>query len=88
LVSGVVGDTLVVVFRNDGLKKDAGYLARTAFGSIGSAGGHESMGRAQMKQNALPQGLLLTDNRGIEQFVLSSLERIDNVFLQVLKSVG
>jgi len=88
LVTGVVGDTLVVVFRNDGLKKDAGYLARTAFESIGSAGGHESMGRAQMKQDALPKGLLLTDNRGIEQFVLSSLAKIDKVFLPVLKSVG
>jgi nanoRNase/pAp phosphatase (c-di-AMP/oligoRNAs hydrolase) len=86
LVTGVMGDTLVVVFRNDGLKKDAGYLARTAFGGIGSAGGHESMGRAQVKQDALPKGLLLTDNRGIEEFVLSSLAKIDRVFLPVLKS--
>lgn len=87
LVTGVVGDTLVVVFRNDGIKKDAGYLARTAFGGIGSAGGHESMGRAQMKQDALPRGLLLTDNRGIEGYVLTSLAKIDHVFLPVLKSV-
>ncbi len=87
LVTGVVGDTLVIVFRNDGLKKDAGYLARTTFGSIGSAGGHESMGRAQVKQNALPRGLLLTDNRGIEKFVLSSLAKVDAVFLPLLKSL-
>ena len=87
LVTGVVGDTLVVVFRNDGLKKDAGYLARTAFGGIGSAGGHQSMGRAQVKQEALPKGLLLTDNSGVEKFVLSSLAKIDRVFLPVLKSL-
>ncbi len=87
LVTGVVGDTLVIVFRNDGLKKDAGYLARTTFGGIGSAGGHESMGRAQVKQDALPRGLLLTDNRGIEKFVLSSLAKIDTVFLPLLKSL-
>ena len=87
LVTGVVGDTLVVVFRNDGLKKDAGYLARTTFGGIGSAGGHESMGRAQVKQDALPRGLLLTDNRGIEKFVLSSLAKSDPVFLPLLKSL-
>jgi nanoRNase/pAp phosphatase (c-di-AMP/oligoRNAs hydrolase) len=87
LVTGVVGDTLVVVFRNDGIKKDAGYLARSAFGNIGSAGGHEAMGRAQVKQDALPRGLLLTDNRGIEEFVLNSLAKIDRVFLPVLKSV-
>jgi nanoRNase/pAp phosphatase (c-di-AMP/oligoRNAs hydrolase) len=87
LVTGVVGDAVVVVFRNDGLKKDAGYLARTAFGKIGSAGGHKSMGRAEFKQDALPKGLLLSDNRGIEEFVLSSLAKIDPVFLPVLKSV-
>jgi nanoRNase/pAp phosphatase (c-di-AMP/oligoRNAs hydrolase) len=87
LVTGVIGDALVVVFRNDGLKKDAGYLARTAFGGIGSAGGHKSMGRAEFKQDALPKGLLLSDNKGIEEFVLSSLAKIDPVFLPVLKSV-
>ena len=88
LVSGVVGNTLVVIFRNDGVKKDAGYLARTAFGHIGSAGGHESMGRAEIRQDALPRELLLSDNRGIEEFVLSSLAKIDPVFLRVLKSFG
>lgn len=86
LVTGVVGDTLVVVFRNDGLKKDAGYLARTTFGHMGSAGGHESMGRAQVKQDSLPEGLLLTDNRGLEEFVLSSLAKVDPAFLPVLRS--
>ena len=88
LVSGVVGNTLVVIFRNDGVKKDAGYLARTAFGHIGSAGGHESMGRAEIRQDALPGELLLSDNRGIEEFVLGSLAKIDPVFLRVLKSFG
>jgi nanoRNase/pAp phosphatase (c-di-AMP/oligoRNAs hydrolase) len=87
LVTGVVGDTLVVVFRNDGLKKDAGYLAGATFGGMGSAGGHRYMGRAQVGQDALPEGLLLTDNRGIEKFVLSSLAKVDRVFLPLLKSL-
>jgi nanoRNase/pAp phosphatase (c-di-AMP/oligoRNAs hydrolase) len=88
LVTGVVGNALVIVFRNDGLKKDAGYLARAAFGRIGSAGGHKSMGRAEIRQDALPKGLLLSDNRGIEEFVLKSLAKIDQVFIPVLKSVS
>ena len=87
LVTGIVADTLVIVFRNDGIKKDAGYLARTAFDNIGSAGGHKSMGRAEIKQNALPQALLLTNNRGIEEFVLDSLAKLDPVFLPIQKSV-
>lgn len=86
-VTGVVSDALVIVFRNDGIRKDAGYLARSAFGNIGSASGHDAMGRAQVKQDALPQKLLLTDNRGIEEFVLSSLVKIDRVFVPLLKSV-
>jgi len=87
LVSGVVGSMLVVIFRNDGVNKDAGYLARSAFGHMGSAGGHESMGRAEIRQDALPRGLLLSDNRGIEKFVLRSLAKIDPAFLKVLKSL-
>jgi nanoRNase/pAp phosphatase (c-di-AMP/oligoRNAs hydrolase) len=87
LVTGVVGDTLVVVFRNDGLKKDAGYLARTAFGEIGSAGGHKSMGRAEFKKEALAKGLHLSDNRGIEKFILGSLAKVDPDFLPIFKAV-
>jgi nanoRNase/pAp phosphatase (c-di-AMP/oligoRNAs hydrolase) len=87
LVTGIAGDTLVVVFRNDGLKKDAGFLARTAFEKIGSAGGHKSMGRAEINQKNLPAGLLLTDNRGIERFVLESLAKVDPAFMPVLRSL-
>jgi nanoRNase/pAp phosphatase (c-di-AMP/oligoRNAs hydrolase) len=86
LVTGVVGDTLVVVFRNDGMKKDAGTLARKAFGEIGSAGGHKSMGRAEIKQASLPEGLMLTDDCGVELFVLGSLARANTVFSAVLRS--
>lgn len=88
MVTGVVGDTLVIVFRNDGIKKDAGFLARAAFGAIGSAGGHKSMGRAEVRQDALPERLLLSNNRGVEEFVLASLAKIDPVFLPVLRSLG
>ncbi|MBF0506943.1 MAG: DHH family phosphoesterase [Nitrospirae bacterium] len=87
LVTGVVGDRLVVIFRNNGIKKDAGLLARKAFSQLGSAGGHKAMGRAEMGQNALPGGLLLTDNKGIERFVLGSLARINPVFIPILKSI-
>ena len=87
LVTGVVGDNLVIVFRNDGSKKDAGYLARTVFDACGSAGGHKSMGRAEVNQRALPAGLLLTDNQGIERFVLDSLSEIDPVFGSVLRTI-
>ncbi|MCX5882763.1 MAG: phosphoesterase, partial [Deltaproteobacteria bacterium] len=34
--------------RNDGLRKDAGKLAKKAFGAFGSAGGHKGMARAEI----------------------------------------
>lgn len=88
LVTGVVGNTLVVVFRNDGMKKDAGKLARDAFGKTGSAGGHKSMGRAEINQPSLPDGLLLTDNKGVERFVIGSLAGADPAFKPLLRSIG
>lgn len=48
VVSGVHDKKLIVVMRNDGLRKDAGKLAKASFGDIGSAGGHRGMARAEI----------------------------------------
>ena len=48
-VSGVYNDKLVVIFRCDGYKKDAGKLAGKIFSEIGSAGGHREAARAEVK---------------------------------------
>ncbi len=87
LVTGIVGDTLVVVFRNDGIKKDAGFLARGAFGAIGSAGGHKSMGRAEINAKTLPPGVMLTDNKAVERFVIGSLAKVDPTFAPILRTI-
>lgn len=46
--AGKLGDKLVVVFRGDGHRQDVGSRARSAFAKIGSAGGHRTMGRAEI----------------------------------------
>lgn len=51
-VSGLYKDTVVVVFRGDGISKDVGQYASQAFGSIGSAGGHKAMARAEFPVEA------------------------------------
>jgi len=48
IVSGIYEDKLIIILRNDGLQKDAGKLANRQFGAIGSAGGHQSMARAEI----------------------------------------
>ena len=48
IVSGICDRKLVVIFRNDGSGKNAGRVAKESLGSFGSAGGHESMARAEI----------------------------------------
>lgn len=91
VVSGVVGQKLVIVFRCDGYKKHAGNLAQKAFGDRGSAGGHRTMARAEISAEALPSDLGLTQNEGLECFVVQSLARHDrsfNALVKLLKERG
>jgi nanoRNase/pAp phosphatase (c-di-AMP/oligoRNAs hydrolase) len=48
IVGGIYEDKLIVIFRNDGLRKNAGRLASRAFGKLGSAGGHAASARAEV----------------------------------------
>ena len=54
LVSGLVNDKLVVIFRCDGYRKHAGKLAQRMFAQYGSAGGHREAARAEVPIKNLP----------------------------------
>ncbi len=47
-VSGIYNDKLIVIFRCDGYRKNAGKLANRIFGTMGSAGGHKDSARAEV----------------------------------------
>lgn len=53
IISGLYDNRLIVIFRNDGLRKNAGNVAKESFGVIGSAGGHKSMARAEISLDAI-----------------------------------
>ena len=53
IVSGIYKDTLIIIMRNDGLRKSAGNTAKQAFGHIGSAGGHQTMARVEIKMEEI-----------------------------------
>ncbi|MFO7876593.1 MAG: DHH family phosphoesterase [Desulfovermiculus sp.] len=55
IVTGTIDNTLVAIFRGDGVKGDMGSLATRLFGNVGSAGGHKSMARAQIPLDNLGQ---------------------------------
>jgi len=88
LVSGVAGKKLIIVFRCDGHKKDAGKTAQIAFGELGSAGGHRTMGRAEIDESALPGGILLTQNERVERFILTSLANCERGFRPILRTLS
>lgn len=54
-VSGTHGERLVVIFRCDGYKKNAGKVAEKIFGAFGSAGGHREAARAEVPLKNLPR---------------------------------
>ena len=80
MVSGVVGDKLVVIFRCDGYRKHAGKVAETVFGLLGSAGGHRCMARAEIGSRELPEGVCLTHNENLQGFVLKSVSGVEKAF--------
>jgi nanoRNase/pAp phosphatase (c-di-AMP/oligoRNAs hydrolase) len=69
VISGIISDRLVVVFRSDGYRKDAGSAAQQAFASLGSAGGHRTMARAEVALERLTQELPGSGSGEIENFV-------------------
>ena len=48
IVSGIYAKKLIIILRNDGLRRNAGNVARLSFGRVGSAGGHKSTARSEI----------------------------------------
>ena len=73
IVSGIFHDSLIIVVRNDGQRKDAGRLVRRVFGSLGLAGGHQAMARAEIPLKRLSEAIGSLSSTSIDRFVQSSL---------------
>jgi hypothetical protein len=55
-VCGEYADTVVVIFRGDGTR-NIGRFAAERFQSLGSAGGHRTLARAEFPHNHIPEGI-------------------------------
>lgn len=55
-VSGIVGKTVIVIFRGDG-SRDIGRFADACFHDVGAAGGHRNMARAEFPLSKVPDGV-------------------------------
>jgi nanoRNase/pAp phosphatase (c-di-AMP/oligoRNAs hydrolase) len=75
IVSGVHQRKLVVIFRNDGLRTDAGKLAKRGFGKYGSAGGHKSAARAEVPLEALEAEANAREGSRLARWIIQRIEK-------------
>jgi nanoRNase/pAp phosphatase (c-di-AMP/oligoRNAs hydrolase) len=75
IVSGVCEKRLTIIFRNDGIRKNAGNTAKTGFGHIGSAGGHKSMARAEIATDELRAVVRPSDEALVSRWIIKRVEK-------------
>jgi nanoRNase/pAp phosphatase (c-di-AMP/oligoRNAs hydrolase) len=73
IVSAVCKPKLVVILRNDGIRKNAGRLAQQAFQRFGSAGGHKSAARAEVPLEALDAAVAANPAR-LARWIMAQIE--------------
>ncbi|MGE0084813.1 MAG: bifunctional oligoribonuclease/PAP phosphatase NrnA [Desulfococcaceae bacterium] len=74
VVSGLYDKKLILIFRNDGIRKNAGKIAKESFCQFGSAGGHKSMARAELPVENLEGVVDVTKNRKLLQWIIERIE--------------
>ncbi len=75
IVSGLYGHNLIVIFRNDGFRKDAGKVARKSFGELGSAGGHKSAARAEIPLESLKNEIDYENDEKLLKWIINRVEK-------------
>ena len=75
IISGVYENKLIVIFRNDGIRKNAGSVAQKAFDAIGSAGGHKSMARAEIPTSKLKGQTDYKDEKKMLSWIINQVEK-------------
>lgn len=73
VVSAICKQKLVVILRNDGIRKNAGRLAKLAFQRLGSAGGHKSAARAEVPLEALDASVVANPAK-VARWVTAQIE--------------
>jgi len=74
IISGINDQKLIIVLRNDGIRKNAGKVAEMSFGHMGSAGGHKSMARAEISLSDIKNRVDHRDNKKLQQWIIRRIE--------------
>jgi nanoRNase/pAp phosphatase (c-di-AMP/oligoRNAs hydrolase) len=75
IVSGIHEKKLVIVLRNDGLRKNAGNVAKQSFSALGSAGGHKTMARAEIPIPDLVNHVDHQDDPKVLRWIIQRIEK-------------
>ncbi|MDD9304132.1 MAG: DHH family phosphoesterase [Desulfobacter sp.] len=73
VISGVIEKKLIIILRNDGLRKGAGKTAQEAFGRFGSAGGHKTMARAELLVSLIRKEIKKVNQNALAKWVQDSI---------------
>ena len=75
IVSGTYDKKLIVIFRNDGIRKNAGNVAKKSFGQFGSAGGHKNMARAEFALSDIAEQVDIRDEKKLLKWLINQVEK-------------
>lgn len=73
-VSGLYQDKLIIIIRNAAPRNNAGKIAEGAFGTVGSAGGHQAMGRAEIPIERLKKEVGNQEDKSIANYVMRRVQ--------------
>jgi len=75
VISGIYEKKLIIVIRNDGLRKGAGNTAKEAFSALGSAGGHKTMARAELELKRVRKQTGSISKKSVGRWVIEAIEK-------------
>ncbi len=75
IISGAYEEKLIIIIRNDGLRKAAGNTVKEAFSMYGSAGGHKTMARAELDLKLIKKDIKKNNKKAIGNWIISSVEK-------------
>jgi len=74
IVAGYHQKKLVIIFRSDGLRKNAGKIAELGFAEFGSAGGRKAMARAEIDLATLKPLFNHKDDSKVVRWIMSQIK--------------
>ncbi|MBC2705808.1 DHH family phosphoesterase [Desulfobacula sp.] len=75
IISGVYEKKLIIIIRNDGLRKGAGNTVKEAFSMYGSAGGHKTMARAELDLKLIRKQIKAVNKKVLGDWIISVIDK-------------